>query len=147
MPLDPRVAIGACGPSAGPIWDDTFESWQTGGASAGTIAPTLTVQYPWPPTDLQGTDVSLLPLYTSTGSISTLPAPTFTDTSGNSINAGDDGWFNPSDIQPGPTPIPGCDYPTDPWNAIDVPVPTATVCSGGASAAVPAIVTPPPSRR
>ena len=146
MPLDPRVAIGACGPSAGPVWDNTFQSWQTGGAGAGTLAATVTVQYPWPPSDLQGTDVSLLPVYTSTGSIATLPAPTFTDTSGKPIVPGDDGWFNTNDVQPGPTPIPGCGYP-DPWNAITVPVPTATVCTGGANAAVPAIVTQPPSRK
>lgn len=144
MPLDPRVAIGSCGPSSGPVWDGTFESWMTGGADAGTIVSSQTALYPWPPTDLQGTDVSILPYYTSTGSIATLPAPTFTDTSGKTINSGDDGWFNVNDNAPGPTPIPGCAYP-DPWNAVDVPVPTG--CSGGANAAVPAIITPPPSRR
>ena len=144
MPLDPRVAIGSCGPSSGPVWDNTFESWMTGGADAGTIVSSQTELYPWPPTDLQGTDVSILPYYTSTGSIATLPAPTFTGTSGKTISAGDDGWFNVNDNEPGPTPIPGCAYP-DPWNAVDVPVPTG--CSGGANAAVPAIITPPPSRR
>ncbi|KAF8961880.1 glycoside hydrolase superfamily [Flammula alnicola] len=144
MPTDPRTAIGKCGPSSGPVFDGTYDSWMTGGAGAGTIAAAQTAQYPYPPANLQSTPVGPLPVYTSTGSIATLPAPTFTDTKGKPISSGDDGWFNPNDSQPGPTPIPGCNYP-DPWNALAVPVPAG--CTGGVDAALPAAITPPPSQR
>ncbi|KAF9479381.1 ectomycorrhiza-upregulated exo-beta-1,3-glucanase GH5 [Pholiota conissans] len=141
MPLDPRTAIGKCGAPDTPF-DGTFQPWQTG-SGGGTLAASQTSLYPYPPTDLQGTDVAQLPLYTSTGSIATLPAPTFTDASGKMVSSSDDGWFNAGDNAPGPTPIPGCAYP-DPWNALDVPIPTG--CTGGADAALPAVITPPPRR-
>ncbi|KDR69908.1 hypothetical protein GALMADRAFT_255764 [Galerina marginata CBS 339.88] len=146
IPTDPRSAIGACGPSTGPVFDGTFESWMTGGAGAGVIDSAQTAQYPWPPVQLEDGvgPVAQLPVYTSTGSIATLPVPSFTDLSGNAIDPTANGWFNANDNAPGPTPIPGCDYP-NPWDAQDVPVPTG--CTGGVSAAVPAAITPPPSRR
>jgi len=146
MPTDPRSAIGFCGPSTGPVFDGTFDSWMTGGAGAGVIDSAQTAQYPWPPVQLEDGSgpVAQLPVYTSTGSIATLPVPTFTDTNGNVIDPTANGWFNANDNAPGPTPIPGCDYP-DPWDALDVPVPTG--CTGGVAAAVPAAITPPPNRR
>jgi len=146
IPTDPRTAIGACGASSGPVFDGTFDSWMTGGAGAGTIAAAQTAQYPWPPVNLElpGDPIADLPVYTSTGSIATLPIPTFTDTKGNPIDPTADGWFNTNDNAPGPTPITGCTYP-DPWNAQDVPIPAG--CTAGANAAVPAAITPPPSRR
>ena len=113
----------------------------TGGAGAGTIAAAQTSQYPYPPVNLQGTPVAPLPFYTSTGVISTLPVPTFTDLSGKAVGSGN-GWFNSNDNQPAPTPIVGCAYP-DPWNAVNATIP-ATGCSGGVDAAVPATITPPP---
>ncbi|KAF9471389.1 glycoside hydrolase family 5 protein [Pholiota conissans] len=145
MPLDPRSAIGKCGASTGPVFDGTFESWMTGGAGAGDIGAAQTAQYPYPPSDLQGTPVDNLPLYTSTGAISTLPAPTYTDAAGKTVgvNVGN-GWFNTNDNALAPTPIPGCKYP-DTWDAQGAPIPTG--CSGGANAAVPAAITPPPTRR
>lgn len=143
MPLNPRSAIGACGPASGPTFDGAFDAWMTGGAGAGTIASTQTAQYPYPPTDLQGTPVPGLPLYTSTGSIATLVAPTPTGSSGNTISPGN-GWFNANDAQPGPTPIAGCVYP-DPWNALNATAPTG--CAGGTNGPAPAAITPPPSRR
>ncbi|PPQ80107.1 hypothetical protein CVT25_001475 [Psilocybe cyanescens] len=145
IPTDPRTVIGTCGPSSGPVFDGTFDPWMTGGAGAGNLDPTQSVQYPWPPAQLDdGNDPVQLPLYTSTGSIATLPMPTFTDNKGKTIDATANGWFNANDNAPGPTPIPGCSYP-DPWNAVNATIPTG--CSGGASAAVPAVITPPPSRR
>ncbi|KAF8911676.1 glycoside hydrolase superfamily [Gymnopilus junonius] len=146
IPTDPRSAIGFCGPSTGPVFDGTFDSWMTGGVGAGTISPDQTTQYPWPPVSLVNvtTPVTALPVYTSTGSIATLPAPTFTGANGNVVDPTVDGWFNANDNAPGPTPIVGCSYP-DPWNALNVSVPTG--CTGGANAAVPAAITPPPSRR
>jgi len=111
------------------------------GGGAPTIAAAQTAQYPYPPDTLQGTAVAELPLYTSTGVISTLPVPTHTDLSGSPIGSAD-GWFNSNDNQPAPTPIVGCTYP-DPWGAIDATIPTG--CAGGA--ALPAAITPPPQRR
>ena len=140
MPLDPRAALGACGASSGPAFDGTFAPWMTGGAGAGTVPASQTTIYPYPPTDLQGTLVSGLPLYTSTGAIATLVAPTPTGSGGNAISPGD-GWFNANDAQSAPTPIAGCVYP-DPWDALDATAPTG--CSGGADGPAPAAITPPP---
>lgn len=144
MPLDPRSASGKCGPPSGPVFDGTFNSWMTGGVGAGTIAAAQTSQYPYPPTDLQGTPVAGLPLYTSTGAVSTLPVPTLTDTSGKAIVSGS-GWFNVNDNVPAPTPISGCTYP-DPWAAVGAAIPGGS-CTGGVDAALPAEITPPPRRR
>ncbi|KAF8805238.1 glycoside hydrolase [Phlegmacium glaucopus] len=135
MPTDPRSAVGVCGAAAGPIFSQSFQSWMTGGAGAGVIAPAKTVPYPYPPVTLEDTPppVTQLPSYTSTGAISTLPVPTYTDSKGRSINAGN-GWFDAQDTMAAPTPIAGCTYP-DAWDAVSVPLP-AGVC-GGARAGVP----------
>ena len=141
MPTDPRSVIGKCGPPVGPIFPQSFDSWMTGGAGAGTIAATVTAQYPYPPASLQGTAVSRLPLYTSTGVISTLPAPTPTNLRGKAIGSAD-GWFNDNDKQFAPTPIDGgCVYP-NPWDALNATIPVG--CSARSGAAVPAMITPPP---
>ena len=140
MPTDPRTALGSCGPPSGPIFPQTFQPWMTGGAGAGTIAAAQTTQYPYPPDSLQGTAVAQLPLYTSTGVISTLPVPTPTDLSGRPVGSAN-GWFNNNDNQLAPTPIVGCAYP-DPWNAISATIPTG--CTGGVGATLPAAITPPP---
>lgn len=112
----------------------------TGGAGAGTMAAAQTAQYPYPPANLQGTAVAPLPFYTSTGVITTLPAPTFTNRGGKAVGSAN-GWFNSNDNQPAPTPIVGCTYP-DPWDALTATIPTG--CSGGVDAATPATITPPP---
>ncbi|PPQ73542.1 hypothetical protein CVT24_007452 [Panaeolus cyanescens] len=141
IPRDPRTAIGVCGPPDGPIFDDSFDAWVTGGAGAGNLRPAQTEPYPFPPTALADAPapVSLLPVYTPTGAISTLPPPTFTDTKGNAIVSGN-GWFNPQDNIPAPTPIADCTYP-DPWDAVMVPVPP--LCTG-APDNLAAQITPPP---
>lgn len=124
MPTDPRTAIGACGPPIGPIWSGQFESWMTGGVGAGQ----LRTDRPWPPASISDapSPATALPVYTSTGSISTLPVPTYTDSAGKPIVSGS-GWFNAQDTIPAPTPIPGCAYP-NPWDAQNVAVPPG--CTG-----------------
>ena len=144
MPADPRTVLGKCGPPVGPIFPQSFDSWMTGGAGAGTMAAAQTAQYPYPPASLQGSPIAQLPLYTSTGAISTLPAPTPTDLKGSAVGSAN-GWFNVNDNQPAPTPIVDCAYP-DPWDALTAAIPI-TGCSGGADAALPAVITPPPQRR
>jgi glucan 1,3-beta-glucosidase len=110
----------------------------TGGAGAGQIAAAQTEPYPYPPVTLESPPYSatLLPSYTSTGSISTLPPPTYTNTKGATINAGD-GWFDAQDTLSAPTPIAGCNYPNA-WGSEDVvTLPPALVCGGAAGAVTP----------
>ena len=142
MPLDPRTAVGTCAALgvSGPIFDGTFQPWQTGGVGAGTIAATATAADPWPPTSISNVDApcSLLPSYTPTGTIVSLPPPTLTASMTASVNVGS-GWFDAQDTASAPTPIAGCSYPNA-WDAVGAAVPTGC---GGASTAIIAI----PSRR
>lgn len=105
----------------------------TGGAGAGSIGPAQTAQYPYPPVTLESPAISasLLPSYTSTGAISTLPPPAYTNTKGATINAGN-GWFDAQDTMAAPTPIAGCTYPNA-WDAVSAALPPAGVCGGGAT--------------
>jgi glucan 1,3-beta-glucosidase len=125
MPKDPRAAVGMCAAvgAAGPTFDGKFQPWQTGGAGAGTIAPEATAAFPWPPPAISHADapVSLLPSYTPTGAIVTLPPPTFAPTPTKSIDPGN-GWFNSQDTAGAPTPIAGCSYPPE-WDAVNADVP------------------------
>ncbi|KAI8975905.1 glycoside hydrolase [Trametes punicea] len=128
MPPDPRVATGMCerlGVQPQPF-NGNFQPWQTGGAGAGTIAPQATASIqPWPPaiSHVPTESVSLLPQYTSTGTVVTLPPQTFTTTASvtPTVSAGD-GWFNTGDTAPAVTPISGCTYP-DAWDAINAQIP------------------------
>lgn len=115
MPTDPRSAVGACGntsPFSGPL-----SPWQTGGVGAGQIPAATAASYAWPPTTIQNAGAAtLLPSYTPTGVVPTLPVPTFTPTgtaSSSSISAGN-GWENPSDTAGAMVAISTCTY-LDPW--------------------------------
>lgn len=151
MPTDPRQIIGTCGSLGvkGVQFDGNYHPWQTGGVGAGTIVASATARFgQWPPISLNGldnaADATLLPTYTSTGPVATLPPPTLTASATHSIDLGD-GWYNTADTGLGATPIAGCSYP-DPWDAVGVPIPPA--CGGNAAAvAARALVTPPPVRR
>ncbi|KAF9483864.1 exo-beta-1,3-glucanase [Pholiota conissans] len=138
MPTDPREAIGTCG-NTNP-WSPPLTPAQTGGAGAGNIPANAVANLAWPPASLStGGPVSALPSYTPTGTIVTLPPPTFTSTSGKSaINAGS-GWANNGDTTPMNVPIQGCTYP-DPW--VD---PNSAVPPTCAAASRRAFVTPAPS--
>ncbi|KZT18580.1 glycoside hydrolase family 5 protein [Neolentinus lepideus HHB14362 ss-1] len=146
IPTDPREALGTCASLSvsGPVFNGSFQSWQTGGAGAGTIAATALASFSqYPPPALSGipdpAGVSLLPVYTSTGSVVTLAMPTFS----NKITVSEgDGWYDTADGGAAPTAIEGCSY-LDPWSAANAPMPTA-VCTGGAAAE--AVVTPAPRR-
>ncbi|KAG5641224.1 hypothetical protein DXG03_005699 [Asterophora parasitica] len=133
MPADPRSSLGTCaslGVSNAPVPSPfPFAPWQTGGPGAGTIAPSVTSQFPWPPATISnaGAPVSALPTYTNTGTVVRLPPPTLTPTPTGKVEVGS-GWFDQGDTAGAPTPVEGCTYPTDAWDAIGVPVPP--VCSG-----------------
>ena len=126
IPNDPREVLGACsklGITPTTPWDGKIPPTATGGAGAGNIAPGVEAGYPWPPPAFADEgDASSLPTYTPTGPISTLPAPTFTNSKGQPIDAGN-GWFNPNDSPDGMyVPVAGCKYP-DPWDSVGVAVP------------------------
>lgn len=117
MPTDPRSALGTCtsvGVSTG-TWDGTFQPYMTGGPGARLSSSAGT--YPWPPTNVAGVGAAAaaLPSYTPTGTVATLPVPTFTGSSGQTISRGN-GWFDADDTALAPTPIAGCTYP-NPWDA------------------------------
>lgn len=141
MPKDPRAAAGTCQPSD--PWNGPLQSWQTGGAGAGQIPATFSSSYAWPPTSISGGGAAtLLPTYTQTGPIPTLPAPTFTKSSGGTVDAGK-GWANTADNSGMAVPIPTCSY-LDPW--VGTADPPSPLCSGAAKrVAIPdAIITPAP---
>lgn len=148
MPTDPRQAVGKCAAAGvkGPQFDGTYSAWQTGGSGAGTIAPSFVSQFgQWPVASISGLDnpddATLLPTYTSTGPVATLPPPTLTASATHSIDVGD-GWYDASDTAGGVTVVQGCKYPNA-WSAVNVAIPTA--CKGPQTAAAAiAVVTPPP---
>lgn len=153
IPKDPRTAVGTCAALgvSGPIFDGTFQSWQTGGAGAGTIAPSSVSSYgQYPPTSINGLTAgaiqSYLPTYTPTGSpIPTLPPPTFSPKPPSSVSIGN-GWYDEDDQALSPTEVAGCSYPSA-WDAVSSPMPTAfcppTATSSGGGAGI--VVTPAPS--
>lgn len=132
MPNDPRSAIGACG-NANP-WSAPLAPWQTGGAGAGQILAAVTASYAWPPTSISNAGAAtLLPSYTATGVVPTLPVPSFTPTgtaSRSSISAGN-GWGNPSDTAGAMVAISTCSY-LDPWIGPDAQ-PPSPLCGGAAA--------------
>ena len=147
IPTDPRESVGQCAalgedkPFVG-----TYSSWQTGGSGAGTISPSFLSQFgQWPPATISNADgpASLLPSYASTGSVVTLPPPTFTASTTHSISVGD-GWFDTADTAGGVTVVQGCTYPNA-WSAVGIAVPTQ--CGGSKTAVVAAAMTPAPKIR
>jgi hypothetical protein len=127
VPTDPRQADGICESLGvpGPAFDGTYKPWQTGGAGAGQIAPAVRAQFPWPPAAISGVGgaaVAVLPTYTPTGTIATLPPAQLSPTPAHKVNQGN-GWTDNSDTAGGPAEIPGCVYPNA-WSAEDALVPS-----------------------
>jgi hypothetical protein len=145
MPTDPREAIGVCG-GANP--HGPLSPAQTGGAGANQIPAAVTNSLAWPPTVIsQAGDAALLPQYTQTAPLITLPVPTFTTTSGKSTGTADagSGWANSADTAGLYTEIAGCQY-LDPWVGPDAAPPPACAVGAAAkrSAAPEPVMTPPP---
>ncbi|KAI5900779.1 glycoside hydrolase family 5 protein [Schizophyllum commune H4-8] len=130
LPSDPRSYVGKCAAlgSAQQPFDGTYSAWQTGGETS-TIVASSTSRYTWPPASISGADVdvSLLPTYTATGSVVTLPPATFTDAP-SSVTSSVDGWYDDQDTAAGITTVSGCPYP-DEYNGIFSTTPTAP-CTG-----------------
>ncbi|KAF9022002.1 glycoside hydrolase [Hymenopellis radicata] len=114
---DPRQAAGKCGAQA--EFDGNYQPWMTGGPGAGTITAAA-AGTPYPPAELNGANVpaAQLPQYTSTGTVTTLPALQRLAV------------VHQSDTGLAPTTIPGCAYPNA-WDANDAAVPTG--CGGTAT--------------
>lgn len=137
MPTDPREAVGACGNTA--PWTGSLSAAQTGGAGAGDIAASVTSSLTWPPAAISNAAGAAtdLPTYTPTGTIVTLPPPTYTASNGSTIDAGN-GWFNTADQTSMMVPIATCSY-LSPWVETAEAAPPAC----GAAAAKRAVVPPP----
>lgn len=133
MPTDPRQAIGYCGNTS--PWTPPLKAWQTGGTGAGNIPASVTSGLSWPPPVISnGGPIASLPAYTPTGTLITLPAPTFTPLSGSTptatVNAGN-GWANSADTSGMNVPAASCSY-LDPWVG-PTAAPPSPLCSGGAA--------------
>ncbi|KAJ7930024.1 glycoside hydrolase family 5 protein [Mycena leptocephala] len=130
IPRDPRTAAGKCealGLTPNPF-NGVYAPWATGGVTS-SIPASSSASFPWPPTTISGAvvPVTLMPTYTSTGSIITLPAATFT-AAPSSVTASVDGWFDAQDNTGGVVTVAGCTYP-DEYNGIFSVTPTAP-CTG-----------------
>jgi glucan 1,3-beta-glucosidase len=128
MPQDPRNATDVCGNSD--PWNPPLLAWQTGGTGAGNIPATASAAVAWPPPAISsGGAIAVLPSYTPTGPLTTLPVPTFTSspTSSATIYAGN-GWANSADTAGMMVQIPSCSY-LDPWVGPTV-APPSPLCSG-----------------
>ncbi|KAF9450270.1 glycoside hydrolase family 5 protein [Macrolepiota fuliginosa MF-IS2] len=129
IPQDPRVALGKCaslGASSDPF-DGKYQPWQTGTPSS--IPAVSTSQFPWPPAAITQADVelSVLPTYTNTAPIITMPPATFTSVP-SQVTATVDGWFNDQDTGGGIATVAGCPYPDEYRPTFSV-LPTAP-CTG-----------------
>ncbi|KAF7352577.1 Glycoside hydrolase family 5 protein [Mycena venus] len=130
IPRDPRTAVGKCaalGVALDPF-NGTYAEWATG-AVTSTIPASSSASFPWPPTTISNANVplTLLPTYTSTGPVTTLPPQTFT-AAPSSITAPVNGWFDAQDTAGGVVTVAGCTYP-DEYNGIFSTTPTAP-CTG-----------------
>ncbi|PFH46075.1 glycoside hydrolase family 5 protein [Amanita thiersii Skay4041] len=133
IPSDPRKAVGKCrslDASSSPF-DGKYKPWQTGTPSS--IPALSSSNFPWPPTSIVNAEVpvTLLPTYTNTAPVITLPVPTFTSAPA-AVTQSVDGWFNDGDTTGGITTIAGCSYPNEYDGTFSV-IPTAP-CTGPTAA-------------
>ncbi|KAI0093572.1 glycoside hydrolase superfamily [Irpex rosettiformis] len=145
MPKDPRKASGTCGNSS--PWTPPLKSWQTGGAGADQIPASFSSSFAWPPTVISNVGAAtLVPTYTQTGPIPTLPGPTFTSAAA-TVSVGS-GWQNSADNKGLAVAIPTCSY-LDPW--VGTTDPPSPLCSGSSSKrddkrkVFEAVITPAPT--
>lgn len=112
-------------------FDGTYQAYQTGGTGGDGVinAADLAKYGQWPPTSIGLVDNAvLLPTYTATGQVPTLPTQTFPIPTAVTIADGGDGWFNAADTAKGLVTVAGCSYPNA-WDATAVAGPTA-LCTG-----------------
>lgn len=135
MPVNPRVAVGACENlvaansvtmSIDPF--NAYSEWQTGGAAtASPIAASLSAPWSaWPPSRVGGTPTAFLPVYTATEPIITMSGSKASSypagySSNPSLGQGN-GWVGASDTALFNTPISGCIYPNA-WSGAGAAIP------------------------
>ncbi|KAG2020434.1 exo-beta-1,3-glucanase [Coprinopsis cinerea AmutBmut pab1-1] len=146
MPTDPRDADGVCGNSS--PWTPPLQPWQTGGAGAGDIPPSVTEALAWPPPEIRnGGPIESLPRYTQTGALPTLTGMAITagpsETITRTVDIGN-GWNNPADTVGFAVEIPGCTY-LDPWVTPAAAPPSPLCAAARREAAQEPAVTLPPS--
>ncbi|KAH7101447.1 glycoside hydrolase family 5 protein [Auriculariales sp. MPI-PUGE-AT-0066] len=117
MPKDPRDAAGHCQKVgvAIPQFNGVLPASATGGPTAPkTLAPAATAGIAsWPPTNFDNVPGNnVMPSYTATGPVPTLPGPTLSPSATATIS----GWAYPKDTNLMSVPVKGCTYP-DPWEA------------------------------
>ncbi|KAI0709645.1 glycoside hydrolase superfamily [Cerioporus squamosus] len=141
IPSDPREALGTCASLGYPQnlpWNGTYQSWQTGGAGAGTISSTALAsfsQYPPPSlSNVNGADPTQLPMYTATGVVQTLSTPTFAS----ATVTGGDGWADAADTSLAAVQVAYCAYP-DAWGPPAGS--TVVVCSGSTGTVSATLIT------
>ncbi|KIM27158.1 glycoside hydrolase family 5 protein [Serendipita vermifera MAFF 305830] len=128
---DPRTTVGHCqslGSSGNSFYaaGGSFTGAQLGQGVTDAIAevPSL-ASYTWPPLEvgLVG-NAALLPTYTATGPIPTLPVPSqpVGTPAPTAVTDFGTGWNNPADTVLMQVPIPGCAYPNA-WDANNAAVP------------------------
>jgi glucan 1,3-beta-glucosidase len=123
MPTDPRAASGICSNSS--PWNGPLPASKTGGTGAGTVDAAYAAAHTWPPATLRSVDnVATLPTYTATQTPITLKPATYT---ASGVDAGS-GWVNANDQGGMYTPISGCAYPSNAWEAVGA---AATACNAG----------------
>lgn len=106
-----------------------YQPWQTGDGTGVVDAAVQASFGVWPPTSIGDIpNATLLPTYTATGPIPTLPTQTYPAPTPHATIDGGNGWFDAADTIPGITTVAGCTYP-NPWDATGLPVPAA-VCTG-----------------
>ncbi|CAE6430534.1 unnamed protein product [Rhizoctonia solani] len=127
MPADPRESNGKCGNSS--PWDGPLPATKTGGGGVGSIDAAYQAQYAWPPATLSGgLNLAALPTYTATQTVISLSPATYTTGGTQTADAGS-GWVNKADTGLMYTPISGCTYPTNAWDAVDA---TEGACNAAA---------------
>lgn len=131
IPTDPRTAQGKCASFGVSIdrFSGDFLPWQTGSVPS-SIPAASSVAYPWPPATMTSADVSvsLLPTYTNTGPVITMPVPTTFTSAPSRVTSGFDGWFDQADTAGGVVTVKGCTYPNE-YSPTFAVVPTAA-CTG-----------------
>ena len=131
IPTDPRTAEGKCASLSVSInrFSGDFLPWQTGSVPSSIPAAT-SVLLPWPPATMTSADVSvsLLPTYTNTGPVITMPVPTTFTSAPSKVTSGFDGWFDQAGTAGGVVTVQGCTYPNE-YSPTFAVVPTAA-CTG-----------------
>ena len=129
MSKDPRDSVGRCKDlGVSNSFNGQYQGYATG--SGGDLIPSSVISsWPYPPPTISNVlvPVNQLPMYTLTGTVTTLPPPTNTGKA-----SGLDGWANNQDTGPAPTPINGCAYP-DAYSTSGVVPASGCSTAGGSS--------------